>query len=54
MEAIIGKRLYNHHLTVTGQISFNVKNLLIHLLFSSITIIPNIYFLTDLYDVRPF
>jgi len=45
---------YNHHLALTDQMMFNVKNLLVYLLFNSMTIIPNICFLVDFYDVRPF
>jgi len=45
---------YNHYLALTDQMMFNVKNLLVYLLFNFMTIIPNTCFLVDFYNVYPF
>jgi hypothetical protein len=45
---------YNHYLALAGQMTFNVRNLLIHLLFSSVTIVPNTCFLENLQNVNSF
>lgn len=46
---------YNHYLTLTGKMIFNIKNLIIHLLLGVGTIIPNLYiFFIDFHDVRSF
>ena len=51
---IMSDESYNHHLALTNQMTFNVKNLLVYLLFSFVTIIPNTCFLTNFHDVCPF
>ena len=45
---------YNHYLAIVGQMMFNVRNFLVHLLFSSMTIVPNTCFSENLHDVNLF
>jgi len=45
---------YNHYLALASKMMFNIRKLLIHLLVSSVTIVPNICFLENLQNVNSF
>ena len=51
--SMMSNKSYSHYLALTDQMDFNVRNLLVHLLFSSMTILPNTCFLINLHDIRP-
>jgi len=51
--SMMSNKSYSRYLALTDQMDFNVRNLLVHLLFSSMTILHNTCFLINFHDVHP-